>query len=134
MAGVGVCQPADIALSVLASVINIDPDQGRILIDAGWTALSRDRGTAMQTTDQFYGMVCDIDGQHYPDIVVLQTSQEHGIVGARPGSGAAIPRLPVGSLVRILPNHACATAAQHDRYVVTDGRNVKASWARIHGW
>jgi D-serine deaminase-like pyridoxal phosphate-dependent protein len=134
MAGVGVCQPADIAVSVLASVINIDPDQGRILIDAGWTALSRDRGTAMQTTDQFYGMVCDIDGQHYPDIVVLQTSQEHGIVGARPGSGAAIPRLPVGSLVRILPNHACATAAQHDRYIVTEGRNVKASWARIHGW
>jgi D-serine deaminase-like pyridoxal phosphate-dependent protein len=87
----------------------------------------------MQTTDQFHGMVCDIDGQHYPDLVVLDEPGTRNS-GGETGRSAAIPRLPVGSLVRILPNHACATAAQHDHYIVTDGRDLKASWTRIHGW
>jgi D-serine deaminase-like pyridoxal phosphate-dependent protein len=40
-----------------------------------------------------------------------------------------------GAMVRIFPNHACATGAQHDRYYVVDhGRTVSAIWPRIHGW
>jgi len=36
---------------------------------------------------------------------------------------------------RILPNHACATGAQHDEYHVTRGSGeVVANWARIRGW
>lgn len=30
-----------------------------VLVDAGWMALSRDRGTANQQIDQGYGVVCD---------------------------------------------------------------------------
>lgn len=43
--------------------------------------------------------------------------------------------LPVGSLVRILPNHACATAPSTLNYnVLADGR-VVAKWPRIpSGW
>jgi D-serine deaminase-like pyridoxal phosphate-dependent protein len=134
MAGIGVCRIDDIALTVLSSVITSSPETGRIIVDAGWMALSRDRGTARQSVDQFYGLVCDLDGTPYPDLVVLQANQEHGLVGLRPGSTAGLPDLPAGSLVRILPNHACATAAQHDRYVVVDGREVRATWPRINGW
>jgi D-serine deaminase-like pyridoxal phosphate-dependent protein len=38
--------------------------------------------------------------------------------------------------VRILPNHACATAAQHRHYDVIgpDGRSIVAAWPRIAGW
>lgn len=36
--------------------------KGWTIVDAGWMALSRDRGTAAQAVDQGYGVVCDLDG------------------------------------------------------------------------
>jgi D-serine deaminase-like pyridoxal phosphate-dependent protein len=134
--GVGVCSKDDIAISVLASVIGAKPEKGWILVDAGWMALSRDRGTASQRVDQFYGVVCDEAGHVLEDVIVSQASQEHGILSIRPGSGRTMPDLPVGTRVRILPNHACAMAAQHAFYSVVDGAGVgiEARWDRIRGW
>jgi D-serine deaminase-like pyridoxal phosphate-dependent protein len=44
-------------------------------------------------------------------------------------------RFPIGSRVKILPNHACATAAAHDRYFVTEGdERIVAVWDRVNGW
>jgi D-serine deaminase-like pyridoxal phosphate-dependent protein len=41
----------------------------------------------------------------------------------------------VGTLLRVLPNHACATGGQHDRYlVVAGGDEVTAEWPRVGGW
>ena len=136
MHGIGVCAIDDIALSVAATVIGHKPEKGWILVDAGWMALSRDRGTARHPVDQGYGIVCDADGQPYRDLLVVDTSQEHGIVAVRPGADATLPDLPIGTRVRILPNHACATGSQHDRYhVVRSGsRNVEATWPRMRGW
>ena len=136
MHGIGVCAIDDIALSVLATVIGHKPEKGWIMTDAGWTALSRDRGTAGQPVDQGYGLVCDADGVPYADLVVADVSQEHGIIAVRPGSGAVLPDIPVGAQVRILPNHACATGAQHELYhVVRNGsRDIVATWPRMRGW
>lgn len=134
--GVGVCSKDDIAISVLASVIGVKPEKGWILVDAGWMALSRDRGTASQRVDQGYGVVCDEAGRVIEDVIVSQASQEHGILSIRPGSGRTMPDLPVGTRVRILPNHACAMAAQHGFYSVVDGEDagIEARWERIRGW
>ena len=136
MHGVGVCQLDDIALSVLATVIGKKPDKGWILVDSGWMALSRDRGTASQAVDQGYGLVCDIDGRPFKDLIVSQASQEHGVLALRAGSNETLPDLPVGARVRILPNHACATAAQHEIYNVIAGANlqIEAQWPRMRGW
>ena len=136
MHGVGVCRLDDLALSVLSTVIGHKRDKRWILVDAGWMALSRDRGTSAQATDQKYGIVCDIAGRPFPDLLVDQVSQEHGILAVRAGSGAALPDLPVGARVRILPNHACATGSQHDRYAVVNGDDpaVEACWPRMGGW
>lgn len=140
MAGLGVCGIDDIALSVLGAVIGHQREKGWILTDAGWTAMSRDRGTARQSVDQGYGIVCDAAGKPYEDLVMTSTNQEHGIIALRPGSKAKLPDLPVGSLLRILPNHACATAGQHDRYhgIRGDGvvaaTDVTAVWPRFSGW
>ncbi|GJD45252.1 D-threo-3-hydroxyaspartate dehydratase [Methylobacterium cerastii] len=134
-AGVGSCGADDIALSVLATVIGHQAAKGWIIVDAGWMALSRDRGTARQAVDQGYGIVCDPAGRPYPDLIVRDANQEHGIVALRPGSRAALPELALGARLRILPNHACATAAQHACYHVLDASGrVSATWPRIAGW
>ncbi|APT34327.1 D-threo-3-hydroxyaspartate dehydratase [Methylobacterium phyllosphaerae] len=134
-AGVGSCTIDDIALTVLATVIGHQRDKGWIITDAGWMALSRDRGTARQAVDQGYGLACDIAGRPYPDLIVRDANQEHGIVAVRKGAAAGLPDLPVGARLRILPNHACATGAQHDSYhVVADGRLSGEIWPRINGW
>jgi D-serine deaminase-like pyridoxal phosphate-dependent protein len=128
--GLGVCGVDDIALSVLATVIGHRQDKNWIITDAGWMALSSDEGQG-----EHYGLVCDAQGRPYPDLVVLGTNQEHGIVGIRPGSSAPLPVLPIGTRLRILPNHACATAAQHDQYHLLDSENhVTGTWPRFRGW
>ncbi|MEM1057646.1 MAG: alanine racemase [Verrucomicrobiota bacterium] len=133
MAGLGVCEVGDIALSVLVSVIGHQQDKGWIVTDGGWMALSRDRGTARQSRDRGYGLVCGVDGLPLDGLTVSSANQEHGIIT----SSQAIDwdRFPVGTLLRVLPNHACATGAQHDRYhVVEDSREIVAVWERINGW
>lgn len=135
MAGLGVCVLDDIAISVLATIISAQPERGRYLVDAGWTALSRDRGTVDQKVDQGLGLVCAIDGRPYRDLIVTAANQEHGIIALREGSGADLPSLRVGDLVRILPNHACATAAQHGFYHLLPGTGRALSrWDRFGGW
>ena len=136
MAGIGVCEIDDIALSVLGTVIGHQPEKGWILVDAGWMAMSRDRGTAKQKIDQGYGLVCDIEGRPFGDLILSDANQEHGIITVRPGSDAQLPDLPIGTRVRILPNHACATGAQHEAYQVvrSDSDKIEAVWPRFGGW
>ena len=65
---------------------------------------------------------------------VIAAHQEHGILAIRPGSMAELPQLPVGAQLRMLPNHACATAAQHTTYHVIDGNGGDQKWERMAGW
>ena len=134
-AQLGTCAIGDIAISVLASVIGHNRAHGRVLIDAGFLALSRDRGTADMPIDWGYGAVCDpASGELIDGVTVSATNQEHGIVTARSGS-LDVARFPVGSRLLILPNHACATAAAYDRYFVTDGaERIVDTWERVNGW
>ncbi|AOR30060.1 alanine racemase [Streptomyces fodineus] len=139
MAGLGVCRVEDIALSVVVTVIGHRPEHGWIMTDGGWMAMSRDRGTAVQPQDQGYGLVTDLAGNLVPGLVMTAASQEHGTLTAR--DGADLPHLPVGTRLRILPNHACATAAQHRGYHVVDGTQpadpapaIEAFWERVTGW
>lgn len=135
MAGIGVCTLDDIAVSVLTSVIGHQRARGWVLIDAGWMALSRDRGTARQRIDQGFGGVCDVDGRVLPELIVTSTNQEHGVVARRDGATFDVDSLPVGARLRILPNHACATGAAHDRYhVIAGSRLIEAVWPRFRGW
>ncbi len=136
MHGIGVCSLDDLSLSVLATVIGHRPEKGWILIDAGWMAMSRDRGTQRHPVDQGYGVVCDIEGKPWADLIVEDASQEHGIIKVRPGSSGVLPELPLGTRVRILPNHACATGAQHEAYRVIHGgdHDIAAVWPRMRGW
>lgn len=137
MAGVGVCTPDEVALSVLCTVIGHQRDKGWALVDAGWMAMSRDRGTAGQAVDRGYGLVCAADGARLPGLQMVGANQEHGIIGAAPGLAPdddIARRLPLGTRLRILPNHACATGAQHDQYHLVQGTQVQQTWPRFGGW
>ncbi|MFD9096653.1 alanine racemase [Streptomyces collinus] len=139
MAGLGVCAVDDLALSVVVTVIGHRPEYGWIITDGGWMAMSRDRGTSAQPQDQGYGLVTDLTGRPVPGLVMTAASQEHGTLTAR--DGARLPELPVGTRLRVLPNHACATAAQHRGYHVVDSARdtgpaptIEAVWPRVNGW
>lgn len=137
MAGIGVCSVEDIALSVLVSVIGHQSERGWIITDGGWTALSRDRGTSTQAVDQGYGLVRDAGGRALAeDLIVASTNQEHGIVARRDAGPIDPQRFPVGTLLRVLPNHACATASEHACYHIVDGTapEVLDRWERFSGW
>ena len=135
MHNVGVCRTDEIALSVLTTVIGHQEAKGWAIVDAGWMAMSRDRGTARQKHDFGYGQVCAEDGMPLTGYVVVDANQEHGIVARASGMDAAIPaRFPVGTRLRILPNHACATAAQYPEYHAVSSDGETETWPRFYGW
>ena len=139
MHNVGVCRTDEIALSVLTTVIGHQVDKGWAIVDAGWMAMSRDRGTQKQAHDFGYGQVCDLEGNVLDGYVLTGANQEHGIVsradGQVPGEEACIAQqFPVGRQLRILPNHACATGAQYGEYHAVEDGAVKAIWPRFGGW
>lgn len=135
MSNVGVCTTDDIALSVLTTVIGHQGDKGWAIVDAGWMAMSRDRGTQKQKRDYGYGQVCTIDGTVLPGYVLSGANQEHGIVSREGAPDADIAaRFPVGTRLRILPNHACATGTQFPEYQALSEDGELAAWQRFHGW
>jgi D-serine deaminase-like pyridoxal phosphate-dependent protein len=135
MAGLSVCKTSDIAFSVVATVIGHQPDRGWVITDAGWMAMSRDRGTAKQEIDQGYGLVCDANGVPLDNLIVSDANQEHGIVSRRDKAPLDPKRFPMGTTLRILPNHACATATQFDEYkVVRSTQTIETVWSRFRGW
>ncbi len=131
---IGSCGQGDIAVSVLSSVIGQRRPENRVLIDAGFLALSKDRSTANTPHDVGYGRVADVGGGlGLGDVTVVGVHQEHGMVEGR--TPLPFDRLPVGARVRVLPNHACITSAAYDRYHVIDGSDeIVAVWPRCNGW
>jgi D-serine deaminase-like pyridoxal phosphate-dependent protein len=135
MRNIGVCSESDIALSVLTTVIGHQAEKGWAIVDAGWMAMSRDRGTQKQACDFGYGQVCDVRGQPIAGYLIDSANQEHGIIARSGQADSDIVRtLPVGTLLRIFPNHACATAAQFPEYQAIRDDQVLATWPRFYGW
>lgn len=132
MLNIGVCQPEELALSVLTTVIGHQVEKGWIITDAGWMAMSRDRGTQKQKQDFGYGQVCTDGGQWIEGAVFEGANQEHGIVSL--SAVDIVQQFPIGSRLRILPNHACATGAQFPEYQACDAQGRVQAWARLHGW
>jgi D-serine deaminase-like pyridoxal phosphate-dependent protein len=129
MLGLGVCAVDEIAMSVAVTVIGHRRDKGWILTDGGWMATSADHGP------EGYGLVAGLDGEPIPGLAMTGANQEHGILSIGPGSDAPLPDLPVGTRLRILPHHACATASQHREYKVVGGSpTIEAIWPRSGGW
>ncbi len=122
----------DIAVTVLASVIGRSVARNTLLLDAGALALSKDRSTESAPKDWGFGRVLDLDARpSLGEAIVARAYQEHGEVRCQ----TPLPMLPLGSRLRVAPNHSCLTAAAHTQYHVVDGgREVIAVWDRVNGW
>jgi len=129
----GVARETDIAISVLTSVIGHHAAGRRIIVDAGWMALTQE--FLLDGNARTYGRVCDAGGQPIDDLVVSAVNQEHGIVTRLDRSPIDSAVFPIGTPLRILPVHACSTAAAHDRYhVLNHTGDIVAEWRRFGGW
>ncbi len=133
-AQIGSCAVADLAVSVLAEVIGHRADLGHILVDAGALALSKDRSTEAVPNDVGFGLVADRDGRPFdPQMKVTRVYQEHGLIPVP--APLSVADFPIGTRLRIYPNHVCMTAAMYSCYhVVEGGPEVVAVWDRANGW
>jgi len=69
------------------------------------------------------------------DALLNSATQEHGIITLNvKDTGEIATCFPVGSRLRILPNHACATGAQFPNYYAVDADGELKFWSRIYGW
>lgn len=127
----GTCPTAACALTVLAAVVHRDFEGKKVIVDAGAIALSKDIGAADFFEKTGYGAVLDLHGDPL-GLRVAGVSQEHGKIFV--AEADRLGRLAVGTRVRILANHSCLTAAQHDRYHVVEKGVVTAEWAIHRGW
>ncbi len=132
MVNLGVCTTDQIALSVLTTVIAHRAERNWLITDSGWMTLSADQSTKGQKRDYGFGLVCDLAGAPIDGLTVVGVNQEHGIIGRSDGGAFDLLRYPVGTMLRILPVHACATASAHPEYLVVDENgDVGQSWPRL---
>jgi D-serine deaminase-like pyridoxal phosphate-dependent protein len=127
----GNCHAEDCALSVLAAVVHRERSRRKVVIDAGAIALSKDTGPVEFDPACGYGRVLDLEGNDL-GLRVESITQEHGLFVA--ADETAFDRLKVGTRVRVLANHSCLTAAQHDHYHVLEGDQIVDRWEVQRGW
>ncbi|HVG23469.1 MAG TPA: alanine racemase [Thermoanaerobaculia bacterium] len=125
-ATIGSCRRGDVAVSVLTTVVGSYPERDGLIVDAGALAMSKDAGPDHVDPRFGYGLVCDLELNPLP-MRLAALSQEHGRIETR-------MHVPVGTRLRIMPNHSCLTAAMFDRYHVLEGGQVVEEWTPVRGW
>lgn len=126
----GACSAADVAATVLATVVSSHPERERSVVDAGALALSKDAGPPPgpdadpEAVGPHMGALFeDLRARRLRDDArLVSLSQEHGLVDRA---------LAWGEKVRILPNHACLAVACFDAFHVVRGEEVLDRWT-IH--
>ncbi len=132
------CGVDDLAVSVITEVCSHHASLNRLLINAGALALSKDRSTEHMPDDVGFGLVTDARGAPLKQrMKVARVYQEHGQVPLVEGD--SYEELPVGTRLRVYPNHVCMTAAMYNHYYLVDsnkgdGCEIIATWPRINGW
>ena len=123
-AAVGSCAESDIAGAVLAAVAAAYPSRGRLLVDAGALAFSKDPGATHLDAAGYpargWGVSPDA-----PDLRLVSISQEMGVLAPAAGSPQAIdfarPELQLGSRLRFYTHHSCLSAACFSEIHIVSG-------------
>jgi D-serine deaminase-like pyridoxal phosphate-dependent protein len=109
----GVATLDDCAMHVRATVVST-PTADRAVVDAGSKVLTRE-----QYYVKDFGRIVE-----YPDAVVANLSEEHGILDL--SRSAAKPK--VGEVVRIVPNHCCVVSNMVDEVFGVRNGAVEVVW------
>lgn len=109
----GSARADDVALVAVATVVSTAVP-GQMVIDAGSKTLSSDRLGFIEG----FGILPDL-----PGAVVTALSECHGVV--RLGDA---PPPPVGTIVRVVPNHVCPAVNLTDELVVASNGEVVDRW------
>jgi D-serine deaminase-like pyridoxal phosphate-dependent protein len=66
----------------------------------------------------------------HPELIVERLFEEHAII-----TSPEPVEIPLGTRLRVIPNHSCATVNLHSRMLVLDGDDVADVWAvDARGW
>jgi len=130
-ATLGSCELSDCALTVLTAVTHRSRERKNVIVDAGAIALSKDRGPVEFDAACGYGRVLDADGSDL-NLRVDSVSQEHGVL--KVDNDDLLESLKVGTRLRILANHSCLSAAQHNHFNVLEDGKIVDKWKIHRGW
>ena len=126
---IGSCTDDDVATRVLTRVIGHYKNNtgNMLLIDLGWT------GCSAQGSGVGYGRI-----ENHPELYIHQLKQEAGeVVSSVKGVPLDLNKYPIGSFLKVMPHHACATAAMHSSvHVVPTASSDKVigEWNACRGW
>lgn len=120
----------DVSVGVLAEVVSTYPGRGdkgpgEQLINAGVLALAREFSAVPG-----HGVVVSPAG--YENWGVGRVSQEHGILV--PMEDKPTRFLPLGTVIKIVPQHACIAAAQFPFHFVVEDGVVVDIWVSYNHW
>jgi D-serine deaminase-like pyridoxal phosphate-dependent protein len=101
------------ALSVQVTVVS-RPTPTRAIVDGGSKTFSTDPAVRLPG----YGAVIG-----HPDFAIVGLNEEHGTMEVPAGT-----HLPIGTRLRVIPNHACVCINLHDQVVAVHGDQVEAIW------
>lgn len=103
----------DCALRLIATVVS-RPTRDRAVIDAGTKSLSSDLATHADGWGTIVG---------HPSWALSWLNEEHGVIALPPGEDPSI-----GTIVEIIPNHACGMLNLHDWVAVVRDGEVRDWW------
>lgn len=126
-ADIGSCSLDECAAMVLSRIVGHYPARNQMIVDAGALALSKDPGADHMHETITYGHVVD-----HPELKILGLSQEHGII--RSEDQIPFDKFPVGSQIKIIPNHSCLTAALFPEYYILENDKIIDQWQPVRGW
>jgi D-serine deaminase-like pyridoxal phosphate-dependent protein len=121
----GSCEVTDCALTVVSSVISKNMD--RAIVDAGATALSKDKGPIHIEPNVGYGKIVKdyVEGKLETGVMITSLSQEHGKLTLTEKTSFDFKH---GEKIRIIPNHSCLSANLFDYFQVVKGDSVVDRW------
>ncbi|HKW39893.1 MAG TPA: alanine racemase [Gemmatimonadales bacterium] len=125
---IGCCDPTDVGVTVLATVVSHQPGATYFIVDAGALALSKDPGPT-HVGPPAMGAV-----RGFPELTVATLSQEHGLIRAESPAVLEGGRFAVGTQLEIIPNHSCLTVAHFDEYQVIRGSTEPGPGHVIDRW
>eukprot|EP00747_Dinoflagellata_sp_TGD_P053413 gnl/TRDRNA2_/TRDRNA2_148437_c1_seq1.p1 gnl/TRDRNA2_/TRDRNA2_148437_c1~~gnl/TRDRNA2_/TRDRNA2_148437_c1_seq1.p1 ORF type:complete len:415 (-),score=71.63 gnl/TRDRNA2_/TRDRNA2_148437_c1_seq1:161-1342(-) len=122
-ASIGSCSMDDIAVRVCTRVLGHYPKQNMMIIDMGWTGISA------QGKEHGYGAIYG-----HPELRIKTLKQEAGEVESADGKPIDFARYPIGTILRVLPWHSCASTHQHTSTIVLDNDTIVGRWKQVRGW